>query len=607
MKDRGVAFIARGRWRIARLAILFGASGAAALLWLGEPAIGILGLLFLGAVYCLFDYFVFRSAIPRREDVPAYRSGGGSTDGGQPGSDSNTLWHTLPVSDVLARLRTTAAGLSEAEAARRLLEYGPNELRAAQRVSPWAILLEQFKNVLVLILLVAVGLSAVLGHGVEALVIAIIVLFAVLLGFVQEYRAERAIEALRQLAAPRATVLRDGDDREIPARELVPGDVILLRAGDKIPADARLIEAVNLQVEEAALTGESVPVEKHTAPLRNDYLTVGDRKNMVYAGTAATYGRGRAVVIATGMQTEFGRIAQLLQTIETGKTPLQENLDRVGHALARAALVVVLVIVALGLFRGQPLLEMLIFGIALAVGASRRLQASFPGWDVGVEACADSPAWAVVKRAAEWRADLVVVGSRGQAARDRFLLGRVSHTVVIEASCSVRVARSPIRGTAGPARIIIGLDRSDGARSALREMAARCWPAGSQARVVAVVDPRMRRRGVSHSAAGIRSTAECGDDERAWAHATAEAAETLEAAGLVTSTHITRGDPKRVLIDEAAHWGADCIFVGARGFSPLDRVLLGSVATAVALRAPCTVEVVRPRRMTGERSPHPLM
>jgi P-type Ca2+ transporter type 2C len=147
----------------------------------------------------------------------------------------------------------------------------------------------------------------------------------------------------------------------------VPGDVTLIKAGDKIPADVRLVEAINLQIEEAALTGESVPVEKHVAPLSGEDLAIGDRRNMGYAGTAATYGRGRAVVVATAMQTEFGKIAQMLQSVETGKTPLQENLDKVGHALARAAFVVVAIIVALGLFRGQPFIEMLIFGIALAV------------------------------------------------------------------------------------------------------------------------------------------------------------------------------------------------------------------------------------------------
>ena len=281
--------------------------------------------------------------------------------------DSHFSWHTLSTSDVLDHLQSTPAGLTNTEASRRLAEYGSNELQAAHRISPLEILLEQFKNVLIIILLIAVGLSAILGHGVEAIAITVIVLFAVLLGFVQEYRAERAIEALKQMAAPTATVLREGEETEVPARDLVPGDVILLRAGDRIPADARLVEAVNLQIEEAALTGESVPVEKRTAPLSNGDLAVGDRKNMVYSGTAASYGRGGAVVVATGMNTEFGKIAQMLQTVEIGRTPLQENLDKVGAMLARAAFVVVAIIVALGLLRGQPFIEMFIFGIALAV------------------------------------------------------------------------------------------------------------------------------------------------------------------------------------------------------------------------------------------------
>jgi P-type Ca2+ transporter type 2C len=207
----------------------------------------------------------------------------------------------------------------------------------------------------------------VLGHGIESIVIAIIVLFAVVLGFVQEYRAERAIDALRHMAAPTATVVRDGVEVEIPGRDLVPGDVILLHTGDRIPADGRLLESVNLQVDEAALTGESAPLAKEIHVLEDPALPVGDRSNMVHAGTAATYGRGRALVVATGMQTEFGGIARLLQTVETARTPLQRNLDRVGGVLARIALVVVVLIVAAGLLRGQPPMEMLIFGIALAV------------------------------------------------------------------------------------------------------------------------------------------------------------------------------------------------------------------------------------------------
>ena len=275
--------------------------------------------------------------------------------------------HTQPVETVLSRLSSSPAGLTGAEAARRLAEYGPNEIGVAEGTSPWTLLLEQFKNVLIVILLVATALSAFLGHGLEAIAIAVIVIFAVLLGFIQEYRAERAIEALRQMAAPTATVLREGQENEVPARELVPGDVILLAAGDKVPGDLRLLEAINLKIDEAALTGESVAVEKHIESLADLDLPVGDRKNMAYAGTAATYGRGRGVVVATGRGTEFGTIAQMIETIETGKTPLQENLDRVGHSLARATFVVVAIIVGLGLLRGQPFIEMLVFGIALAV------------------------------------------------------------------------------------------------------------------------------------------------------------------------------------------------------------------------------------------------
>lgn len=278
-------------------------------------------------------------------------------------------WHVLSTDQVLAQLKTVPTGLTSAEATRRLAEYGPNELRAADRISPWAVLLSQFKNVLIIILLIATALSAVLGHAIEAIAIAVIVLLAVLLGFIQEYRAERAIEALRRMAAPTATVRRDGEELEIPARELTPGDIIMLQAGDIVPADARLIEAINLQVEEAALTGESVPVEKHTAPMPNNQLALGDRKNLVYSGTVVTYGRGTAVVVATGMQTEFGKITGMLQTVETGQTPLQENLDRMGKSLAKAVLVIVALIVVMGLVRGQPFIEMFIFGIALAVAA----------------------------------------------------------------------------------------------------------------------------------------------------------------------------------------------------------------------------------------------
>ena len=282
-------------------------------------------------------------------------------------SAASPTWHALSVDALWPHLASAPRGLTTAEAEQRLVEYGSNELKAADRISPWSILLQQFKDVLILILLVATALSAFLGHGMEAVAIAVIVMFAVLLGFIQEYRAERAIEALRQMAAPTVAVIRDGQEIRIPARELVPGDVILLHPGDKVAADVRLIESVNLQVDEAALTGESVPVSKGTEPLDGEELALGDRTNMAFAGTIVTYGRGRAVAVGTGMKTQFGRIAQMLQSVESAKTPLQQNLDKVGRVLAVAALVVVTAIVALGVLRGQPPLEMLIFGIALAV------------------------------------------------------------------------------------------------------------------------------------------------------------------------------------------------------------------------------------------------
>jgi Ca2+-transporting ATPase len=276
-------------------------------------------------------------------------------------------WHSLEVHDVLRHLQTSPSGLASTEARRRLSVYGPNELLALERTSPWHTLAAQFKNVLVVILLVATLVSGLLGHALEAAVIAVIVLFAVLLGFVQEYRAERALEALREMAAPLGHALRDAIEAAVPARELVPGDMVLLRPGDRVPADARLVLAVNLAIDEAALTGESAAVEKSSERLDTAPRGLGDTVNMVYAGTLVTYGRGQAVVTATGMATEFGRITKLVQTVGAGRTPLQDNLDRLGATLGKAALVIVALIVALGLWRGLPPLEMFIFGIALAV------------------------------------------------------------------------------------------------------------------------------------------------------------------------------------------------------------------------------------------------
>ena len=282
-------------------------------------------------------------------------------------SGSESAWHTLAVEEALQRLDTALTGLASADAAARLERDGPNELQAVASTSAWDTFVAQFKNVLILILLSATVVSGFLGHMLEAIVITVIIAFAVLLGFIQEHRASRALEALRQMAAPTARVRRDGQELVTPARDLVPGDVILLRAGDRVPADARLSQAVNLTVDEAALTGESAAVEKSVAPLADERLPLGDRHNMIYAGTLVAYGRGEAVVVTTGMSTEFGRIARLVESVEAGRTPLQENLDRLGGTLGKAALVVVALVVAIGLWRGLPVIEMVMFGLALAV------------------------------------------------------------------------------------------------------------------------------------------------------------------------------------------------------------------------------------------------
>ncbi len=284
-------------------------------------------------------------------------------------SASQDLWHTLPREEVLARLAAASAGLTAEEAEDRLRRFGANELPSADHVSPWSIFFGQFRNVLVTILLLATGVSWMLGHAVESIAIGVIVFIAILLGFVQEYRAERAIDALRKMAAPTAQVLRGGREQTVPARDLVVGDLIVLRMGDKTPADARLLESVNLKLDEASLTGESVPVDKHSEAIPEAGLAVGDRRNMVYSGTVVAYGRGQAAVTATSQQTEFGKITGLLKSIEAGRTPLQENLDRVGTSLAVAALIVVGLIVLVGVWRGAPILEMFIFGVALAVAA----------------------------------------------------------------------------------------------------------------------------------------------------------------------------------------------------------------------------------------------
>jgi Ca2+-transporting ATPase len=299
-----------------------------------------------------------------------------SVDGNAPASA-----YRQPAEAVVAGLATDPrTGLTDAEARQRLLRDGRNELDAEPRAAAWKRFLAQFKDVLVLLLLVATAISTALWAierdsplPYEALAIFAVVLLNAVLGFVQEERAASAVAALRQMAAAQAHVVRGGERRAVPAAEVVPGDIIIVEEGDTIPADARLIRNVALQTAESALTGESLPVEKDTVPIAEE-AAVGDRRNMIFSGTAVTYGRGRAVVVATGMRTEMGRIAGLLKQAHAESTPLQKELDRVGRVLGVVVVVIAVVMIATIIViedvRGlAALFDVLILGVALAVAA----------------------------------------------------------------------------------------------------------------------------------------------------------------------------------------------------------------------------------------------
>ncbi|GFP32304.1 P-type Ca2+ transporter type 2C [Candidatus Hakubella thermalkaliphila] len=276
-------------------------------------------------------------------------------------------WYKLTIKETLNSVGTTEYGLSDEEAESRLTKFGPNQIEEEERTPAWLLLLEQFKSFLIILLIIAAGISIVIGEHIEAIAIMVIVILAGVLGFIQEYRAEKALEALKKMAALGATVVRDGKEKEIPAEDLVPGDIISLRVGDKIPADGRLLEAINMKTDEAPLTGESQTVDKTTQVLPGHEVPVGDRKNMVFMGTNVTYGRGKAVIVATGMETEFGKIARMLQEVKEPKTPLQISIDRAAKWIGTLAIIVSAVIGLVGIFRGYSFLEMFIWVVALVV------------------------------------------------------------------------------------------------------------------------------------------------------------------------------------------------------------------------------------------------
>ncbi len=278
-------------------------------------------------------------------------------------------WHLKDINTVVEELGCSIQGLSLAEAEKRLQKYGLNELKEKKKKTPFIMFLDQFKDFMILVLIAAAVVSGIIGEPSDTIAIMVIVVLNAVIGFVQEYRAEKAMAALKSMAAPFATVLRDGNPVNIPASQLVPGDIVFLEAGKIVPADLRLIESVQLKIEEAALTGESVPVEKHTEPLHDEHLPLGDRKNMAYKGTFITYGRGKGIVVATGMDTELGRIATMLQQEEEVKTPLQKRLAVFGKRLAIAVLVICAIVFCIGVLRGEKPLLMLLTAISLAVAA----------------------------------------------------------------------------------------------------------------------------------------------------------------------------------------------------------------------------------------------
>ncbi|MHB0948562.1 MAG: cation-translocating P-type ATPase [Gemmatimonadaceae bacterium] len=282
---------------------------------------------------------------------------------------TQTTWHALAEAEVLARASTSLdEGLAPEEADRRLGESGPNVLARGRRRGVWAMLLSQLGDAMVLLLIAAAGLSAVVGEPADTIAIVVIVLVNAALGVVQEYRAGRALEALTQMAAPTAQVRRGGLVERIPAADLVPGDVVLLEAGNVVPADLRLVQVARLGVDEAALTGESLPVNKTVAPLAPD-VAVADRRNMAHQGTTVTSGRATGVVIATGMRTELGRIAALLHGAEEVQTPLQRRLGEFARRIAIAVIAICTVVFGLGLLRGEQPVRMFMTALSLAVAA----------------------------------------------------------------------------------------------------------------------------------------------------------------------------------------------------------------------------------------------
>jgi len=277
-------------------------------------------------------------------------------------------WHNKDSKEVLEALTSHANGLSATDVESRRAEFGYNVLEEKKKNPPWLLFLMQFKDFMIIILVLAAIIAGVAGDKTDMIIILVIVFLNAIVGFVQEYRAEKAMEALKKMATPQTTVLRHGQTVVVSSTELVPGDIVLLEAGQLVPADLRLIEAHSIRIEESSLTGESVAVDKTTEPINNDDIPLGDRTNMAYKGTHITNGRGKGVVVATGMQTELGRIAKMLQE-EESVTPLQKRMTDFGKKLSYIVIAICVALFGVGLLRGQEPVSMLLLAISLAVAA----------------------------------------------------------------------------------------------------------------------------------------------------------------------------------------------------------------------------------------------
>ena len=284
-------------------------------------------------------------------------------------NNDEVLYHTMPIEEVLNYLKTDSNGLTDEEAAKRRAIYGKNALEEAKRKTIFSMFIEQFKNIMIIILLIAAVISGFLKEVTDAIVILVVVIINAVIGVIQENKAEHALEALKKLSLPYAKVKRDGTLKMIKTDEIVPGDIVYLEAGDFVPADMRLIETINLKIDEAALTGESVPIDKFTKEITEKDIVIGDKKNMAFSGTIVVYGRGVGVATHTGMNTEVGKIAGFISKSEPEETPLQKKLAEMSKYISVGVVAIAVIIFLTGLINGRELLEMFLTSVSLAVAA----------------------------------------------------------------------------------------------------------------------------------------------------------------------------------------------------------------------------------------------